>query len=152
SYHELGNLKDALQHFEDARRLSKLAGLEVDEGYWQLSAGSVKFDQGNYAEARADMQESLRIAQALHDSSTATECFQNLTQVAIRENQFAEAHRLLGYAIESNSTSHDFKSEQYIQLLGAQLALREKQFDSAAGRFSALIGDKRTPTSLHWEA
>ena len=152
SYHELGNLKDALQHFEDARRLSKQAGLQVDEGYWQLSAGSVKFDQGDYAEARADMLESLRIAQSLHDSSTATECFQNLTLVAIREKQFAEAHRLLDQAIESNSNSHDFKSEQYIQLLGAQLALKERQFDSAARQFSALIGDKRTPTAVHWEA
>ena len=152
SYHELGNLKEALQHFEDAQRLSKQAGLQTDEGYWRLSAGSVKFDQGRFAEARADMLEALRQAQILRDSSTVTECFQNLALVAIREKQFAEAHHLLDQAIESNASSHDFKSEQYIQLLAAQLALEEKQFGFAAKRLTELIADKRTPTSLRWEA
>lgn len=152
SYHELGDLKIALEQFEKAEKSSKDAGLKLDEAYWRLSAGTVRFDQGEYSDARARMLRALELADALHDSSTITECHQNLALVAIQEGQYEEAHRRLEDAVQSNASTRDFKREQYNRLLSSQLDLREKQFDPAARKLVELAADPRLPTSLRWEA
>ena len=152
TYHEFGDLQNALVQFQEAEKAARSAGLELDRAYWLLSAATVEFDLGLVQAAETHMSDALRLAERLHDSSTITECIENLALVALQNGQFEKAHQRLDEAVRHNSLNPDFKRTQYHQLLSAELAFRENQLGTAAKLLNTLIIDSRAPTSLRWEA
>lgn len=152
TYHEFGDLQNALTQFQKAEDASRLAGLELDRAYWLLSAATVEFDLGKMQAAEAHMTAALKLAEQLHDSSTLSECNENLALLALENGQFARAHERLNEAERYNSPNPDFKRTQYHQLLSAELAFRENQLDAAASQLTSLATDPRAPTSLRWES
>jgi len=152
TYHEFGDLQNALAQFEKAEEAARLAGLELDRAYWLLSVGTVEFDLGNMQAAETHMTDALKLAEQLHDSSTLSECNENLALLALQNGQFASAHQRLNEADRYNSPNPDFKRTQYHQLLSAELAFRENQLDAAASQLALLAAAPRAPTSLRWEA
>ncbi|GAC1630039.1 MAG: hypothetical protein NVS9B14_00140 [Candidatus Acidiferrum sp.] len=152
TYHEFGDLPNALTQFHNAEEASRLAGLELDRAYWRLSAGTVQFDLGSFRDAEADMTAALELLRQLHDSSILSECYENLALLAIQNGQFPLARERLNEAERYNSPNPDFKRAQYHQLLSAELAFRENQLDFAATQLTSLATDSRAPTSMRWEA
>ena len=152
SYHELGDLQNALEQFQKAEKASAVLGLDGDRAYWLLSAGTVEFDFGNWQSAESQILEALKLADHLRDSSTVSECYENLALVAMQKGQFTLARERLNQAEKTEAAHPDFKHTQYNQLLSAQLDFRENRFDIAVRSLNQLASDRRVPTSLQWEA
>jgi len=152
SYHELGDLPNALEQFQLAEADAQKAGLAADRAYWLLSAGTVEFDLGNFRSAEAKISQALDLADRLHDSSTLRECFENLGLVAMQNGQFALARDRVARAQSFDATNPDPKSVQYEKLLSAQLSFRENKLEAAVSLLTELASDTHAPTSLQWEA
>jgi len=152
SYHELGDLPNALEQFQLAEADAQRAGLAADRAYWLLSAGTVEFDLGNFRSAEAKISQALDLADHLHDSSTLRECFENLGLVAMQNGQFALARDRVARAQSFDATNPDPKSVQYEKLLSAQLSFRENKLEAAVSLLTELASDTHAPTSLQWEA
>ena len=152
SYHELGDLPNALEQFQLAEADAQKAGLAADRAYWLLSAGTVEFDLGNFRSSETKISQALDLADRLHDSSTVRECFENLGLVAMQNGQFVLARDRVARARSFDVTNPDPKRVQYEKLLSAQLSFRENKLAAAVGLLTELASDTHAPTSLRWEA
>ena len=65
SYHEIGDLVNALSQFRGAERASQEASLLTDQAYWLNSAAGVEYDQHNYAAASSDAQRAIVLTEQL---------------------------------------------------------------------------------------
>ncbi len=152
SYHEVGDLENALMQFQQAEEDAQKAGLVADRVYWLNSAAGTQYDLRHYSEAETLASQALQLAQQLKDDSEMQECYQNLALIAISRGQFAEAHENIESARRLEGSAPDQLRRLYTRLIGAHLAVQEGNLTLAEKSFPQINADPVSSTSIRWEA
>ena len=152
SYHEIGDLVNALSQFRGAERASQEASLLTDQAYWLNSAAGVEYDQHNYAAASSDAQRAIVLTEQLKDDGTKIECLQTIALVALQKGQYGEAAVHLAEAERLETRAPNHQRQLYTRLIAAQVAARTQDFSRAEHSYSELLRDPESRASLRWEA
>jgi CHAT domain-containing protein len=152
SYHEMGDLENALAEFKDAESVSEKAGLVADRVYWLNSAADVYFDMGDYTAAKSSSTKALALTRQLKDDSATIECLQVLATISLAKDQFTEARKYIeeAAALEGPDPYHP-RYSSYTQLIKANLAASTRDLTTAEKVYSAIVHDSVAPTSVRWE-
>ena len=152
SYHEMGDLENALAEFKDAESVSEKAGLVADRVYWLNSAAGVYFDMGDYPAAEASSTKALALTRQLKDDNATIECLQLLATIALAKYQFTETRKYLEEAVALEGPNPYRPRDSYTQLIKANLAASTQDPTTAEKKYSAIAHDSVAPTSVRWEA
>ena len=152
SYHEIGDLDNALSQFHRAEQASQDAGLPVDQAYWLNSAAGVEYDQHNYPAAEADAQRAISFTKQLKDDGTTIECLQTIALVELQRGRTRDAAEHLAEAegLEAPAPSH--QRQLYTRLIAAQALAGTQDLSEADRRYAELLRDPESRASLRWEA
>ncbi len=150
SYHEVGDLDNALANFRQAERTSASAGLTADRAYWLNSAAATEFDLQQFAAAESDSRAALQLTRPLNDSTAILECLQTLVLIDTQKGQFSEAQQYLDEAAHISDANQP--SALYTRLLAAHLAFAARRLPDAERIFSGIARDPGSLPSIQWEA
>jgi CHAT domain-containing protein len=152
SYHELGDLENALYQFELAETEAARTGNISDQSYWLNSEANVLYDLHAYAKANPISRKALQLARSLNDMRTLIECLQIHALIAIARSDFSEAQDNLEEAFRLQSAAPDPKRDLYTVLLSADLSVKTGNLNKAEASYMQIASDSHAPTSLRWEA
>jgi CHAT domain-containing protein/tetratricopeptide (TPR) repeat protein len=152
SYHEMGDLENALAGFEEAQLEAEHAGLVADRIYWLNSAAGVSYDLGDFLAAESSSQRAIALAKSLKENGAIIECLQNLALVALARGKYGEAQSDLSEATQRENPAPDHARQLYTRLISAHLSTRTQNLFEAEHSYSAIARDAGAPTSLRWEA
>ena len=152
SYYELGDLENALALNKDAEKHALLAGLHQTRVLSLINASTIYFDTRDYVSAESASQQALTFARSQKDTANVIYCLQNLALIANALDQLPQAGRYIDEAIRLESVAPDSKRELYTRFISAHLSAKAHDLAQAEIKFSAIIRDPQTPTSLRWEA
>jgi CHAT domain-containing protein len=152
SYHELGDLDNALHQFELAEKAAAKADNISDQSYWLNSQASVYYDLHDYGEADSISRKALKLARDLNDVRTLIECLQTQALIAIARSEAAEAQSDIDEAFRLQSAAPDPKRDLYTALLAAHLMAKTRNLQKIETSYMQIVRDRRASTSLRWEA
>lgn len=152
SYHEIGDLVNALSQFRKAEHASQEANLLADRAYWLNSAAGVEYDQHDYAAAESDALQAVSLAKQLKDDGTRIECLQTMALVALQKGQYQKAADHLAEAEGLETPAPNHQRLLYTRLISGQVSALRKDFLRAENTFAELLKDPESRASLRWEA
>lgn len=152
SYHELGDLDNALHQFELAEKAAVSADNISDQSYWLNSQANVYYDLRDYATADLISRKALTLARGLNDMRTLIECLQIQALIGIASSDIAEAQTDIDEAFRLQSASPDPKRDLYTALLRAHLLVKVRNLREAETSYAQIARDHNASTSLRWEA
>jgi predicted ATPase/pimeloyl-ACP methyl ester carboxylesterase/DNA-binding CsgD family transcriptional regulator len=128
-----GYLSEGRQRLETLlARAGAAAGPSAERTAALLAVGVLAFRQGDYAAARAHLEESLVRARALGDRAAAAAALRNLGRMAIDRGEFGAAHRFLDESLGiERLLDSAFGTAWSLNYLGL---LAHFEGDNAAGR------------------
>ncbi|HKF26427.1 MAG TPA: tetratricopeptide repeat protein, partial [Candidatus Acidoferrum sp.] len=151
SYFELGDYEKALDQYRTAEQRAIRAGLDHERVLWLASIADTSYALGDYSSARGQAREALELAVKLGDPVDIVNSRQHSALIAMRTGAYDEARGHLEEAVKLEAAAPDAESELYTRFLSARLAVQSGDPAAAALAYSAIAGDRRTPSYLRWE-
>lgn len=152
SYHELGDLDNALQQFQLAEKAAVNADNISDQSYWLNSQASVYYDLHDYGTADSISRKALQLARGLNDMRTLIECLQIQALIGIARSDATEAQTDIDEAFRLQSAAPDPGRDLYTALLRAHLMAKGRNLQKVETSYMQIARDRHASTSLRWEA
>jgi CHAT domain-containing protein len=147
SYSELGEYRTAIENSRQAAEIASQLGLMDDEAGWLLDVGHSYQALREFTEAESYLQRSLSLSRKLGDHINEALCLNNLTRMAIKEQQLQKAEQY--WREESSIADVSPGTKSYAALDAAAIALASKDYHQAEAVLEALVADANANPVLH---
>lgn len=136
SYSQLGDFRRAIDSSREAARIAASIGLLEDEETSLLDEGRASVVLYEFQEGEAALNQSLRIAEMLHDQDVSSMCINNLVQIELTTGNLTRAEE---YWKQEDSLQHDASSALFAMLDHARIAFAQKNYAVAETLYKSII-------------
>jgi len=136
SYSQLGDFRRAIDSSRQAASLAAKINFLNDQEKWLLDEGRSHVVLYEFQEGEAALNQSLRIAEMLHDRDISSKCMNNLVQIELTTGNLTRAEE---YWKQEDSLKHDASSALFAMLDHARIAFAQKKYADAETLYKSIL-------------
>ena len=152
SYFVMGDFENALDLTKQAEDAASREGMAASRIYWLSNIGVFYYAEHDDYSAEVTLQKALALAQATNNKSTAAECLNDLSLVALDTGQLDQAETYNEEAMELERAGADRPGVLYSDMVAGRLEILKGHYSQAGQLLQKVIEDRLAETSLRWEA
>lgn len=152
SYFVMGDFENALDLTKQAEDAASREGMAASRIYWLSNIGVFYYAEHDDHSAEVALQQALALAQATNNKSTAAECLNDLSLVALDMGRLDQAETYNKQAMDLERAGADQPGVLYSDLVAGRLETLKRHYSQAEQLLQKVIQDRLAETSLRWEA
>lgn len=152
SYAELGDYRNALKFYEQAKEASSLSRLLADQTRWSTSIAYAHEGLNDDASAEAMLRETLPLARSQDEKEILAQCLTQLAWIALKagRNDEAEKYNKEATNVESKGLGPRLVLDSI--LLRGAIAANRRDYKEAENSFGKVIQESHASKFQKWKA
>ncbi len=152
SYFSLGDFKNAMPLFRQAADKAGQQKLYDYQAHWLMALAECYYAEKEYAQAKAILEEGLKIARPLEEKTALTECLNDLAAVALETENVEAAEKYNKEEAGIEQAGLDRSAVLESQLIRGRIAAGKQEYGDAERLLGEIISSARATKPLRWEA
>jgi CHAT domain-containing protein len=152
SYFVMGDFESALDLTKQAEDAASREGMAASRVYWLSNVGVFYYAEHDDHSAEVTLQKALALARAANNKSTAAECLNDLSLVALDTGRLDQAEAYNKEAADLERAGADRPGVLYSDMVAGRLEILKGHYSRAEQLLQKVIQDGLAETSLRWES